>query len=183
MGVNHHDTSLKGYVMDAEDLLRDVTLMKSLNVNAVRTSHYPPDPMFLTLCDLYGLYVVDEADIETHGTCCDPIYWPNRISNHKKWLQHYLDRVRRMYLRDRNHPCIVLWSLGNEAGGWKNQDACCEYLHHVCPEIPVHYEGVIRTRRLAYDVISEMYPHIDHVREVGERREKKEAGRKAFLYV
>ena len=180
-GVNHHDTSLKGYVMDAEDLLRDVTLMKSLNVNAVRTSHYPPDPMFLTLCDLYGLYVVDEADIETHGTCCDPIYWPNRISNHKKWLQHYLDRVRRMYLRDRNHPCIVLWSLGNEAGGWKNQDACCEYLHHVCPEIPVHYEGVIRTRRLAYDVISEMYPHIDHVREVGERREKKKLGEKPFF--
>lgn len=180
-GVNHHDTSLKGYVMDAEALLRDVELMKRLNVNAVRTSHYPPDPMLLTLCDLYGLYVVDEADIETHGTCCDPVYRPNRISNNKKWLGHYLDRVRRMYLRDRNHPCIVLWSLGNEAGGWKNQDACCEYLHRVCPEIPVHYEGVIRTKRLAYDVISEMYPHVDHVREIGGRREKKKLGEKPFF--
>lgn len=180
-GVNHHDTSLKGYVMDAEDLLRDVRLMKQLNVNAVRTSHYPPDPMLLTLCDIYGLYVVDEADIETHGTCCDPIYRPNRISNNKKWGNHYLDRVKRMYLRDRNHPCIVLWSLGNEAGGWKNQDACCEYLHRVCPEIPVHYEGVIRTKRLAYDVISEMYPHVDHVREIGERREKKKLGEKPFF--
>ena len=180
-GVNHHDTSLKGYVMDAEDLLRDVKLMKRLNVNAVRTSHYPPDPVFLTLCDLYGLYVVDEADIETHGTCCDPIYRPNRISNNKKWVNHYLDRIKRMYLRDRNHPCIVLWSLGNEAGGWKNQDACCEYLHRVCPEIPVHYEGVIRTRRIAYDVISEMYPHVDHVREIGERREKKKLGEKPFF--
>lgn len=179
-GVNHHDTSLKGYVMDAEELLQDVKLMKRLNVNAVRTSHYPPDPMLLTLCDLYGLYVVDEADIETHGTNT-PVYRPNRISNNKKWRNHYLDRVRRMYLRDRNHPCIVMWSLGNESGGWKNQDACCEYLHQVCPEIPVHYEGVIRTRRIAYDVISEMYPHVDHVREIGGRREKKKLGEKPFF--
>lgn len=179
-GVNHHDTSLKGYVMDAQDLLRDVKLMKQLNVNAVRTSHYPPDPMLLTLCDLYGLYVVDEADIETHGTNT-PTYRPNLISNSKKWRGHYLDRVSRMYLRDRNHPCIVMWSLGNESGGWKNQDACYEYLHRVCPEIPVHYEGVIRTRRIAYDVISEMYPHIDHVREVGERRGNKRLRGKPFF--
>lgn len=179
-GVNHHDTSLKGYVMDAEDLLRDVRLMKQLNVNAVRTSHYPPDPMLLTLCDLYGLYVVDEADIETHGTNT-PIYRPNLISNNKKWRGHYLDRVKRMYLRDRNHPCIVLWSLGNESGGWKNQDACCEYLHQVCPEIPVHYEGVIRTKRYAYDVISMMYPHVDDVRKIGERRGKKKLGGKPFF--
>lgn len=180
-GVNHHDTSLNGYVMSPEELLRDIQLMKRLNVNAVRTSHYPPDPLFLTLCDLYGLYVVDEADIETHGTCCGPSYRPNRISNNKKWVGHYLDRVRRMYLRDRNHPCIVLWSLGNEAGGWRNQDACYAYLHQVCPEIPVHYEGVIRTRRVAYDVLSEMYPHVDHVRELGERRDKKKLNGKPYF--
>ena len=160
-GVNHHDTHEKtGYVMSGEDLLKDVLLMKKLNVNAVRTSHYPPDPILLSLCDEYGLYVIDEADIETHGTQVDEklrfTAKPNIISNDKKWLPRYDDRVMRMYERDKNHPCVTMWSLGNESGGWKNHDECCRHLKAVS-DIPVHYEGAIRTPRGSYDVISEMY--------------------------
>ncbi len=157
-GVNHHDTDPKaGYVLTAEQLERDIKLMKRFNVNSVRTSHYPPDPTFLALCDVYGLYVIDEADIETHGM------WQHlgdvgELSNNKNWLPRYLDRVRRMYERDKNHPCVTMWSLGNESGGWKNQDACYAWLKERT-EIPVHYEGVIRTPRGSYDVISEMYQH------------------------
>ncbi len=160
-GVNHHDTHEKtGYVMSGEDLLKDVLLMKKLNVNAVRTSHYPPDPILLYLCDEYGLYVIDEADIETHGTQNDedlkPTLKPNIISNDSAWLPHYEDRVMRMFERDKNHPSITMWSLGNESGGWKNHDECCKRLKEVT-DIPVHYEGAIRTPRGSYDVISEMY--------------------------
>lgn len=162
-GVNHHDThETKGYVMNGEDLLKDIKLMKEFNVNAVRTSHYPPDPIFLNLCDEYGLYVIDEADIETHGTQVKadlmPTLTPNIISNDKAWLPRYEDRVMRMYERDKNHPSITMWSLGNESGGWKNHDACYRKLKEVS-DIPVHYEGAIRTIRGSYDVISEMYQH------------------------
>ncbi len=160
-GVNHHDTHEKtGYVMSGEDLLKDILLMKKLNVNAVRTSHYPPDPILLYLCDEYGLYVIDEADIETHGTQNDenlkPTLKPNIISNDSAWLPRYDDRVMRMFERDKNHPSITMWSLGNESGGWKNHDECCKHLKEVT-DIPVHYEGAIRTPRGSYDVISEMY--------------------------
>ena len=163
-GVNHHDSHRRtGYVMAHKNILNDIRLMKSYNVNTVRTSHYPPDPIFLTLCDIYGLYVVDEADIEAHG-CCSigpaKLYKPNLLSHDPKWEPRYIDRVQRMYMRDRNHPSITMWSLGNEAGGYCNQDACNAYLKSVCPEIPVHYEGAIRTNRVAYDVISEMYTSI-----------------------
>lgn len=157
-GVNHHDTDPRtGYVMTAQQLERDVHLMKRFNVNAVRTSHYPPDPVFLALCDSYGLYVVDEADIETHGMRAS-ILKMNALSNSKDWLSRYLDRVKRMFERDKNHPCVTMWSLGNESGGWKNQDACYAWLKERS-ELPVHYEGVIWTPRGSYDVISEMYQH------------------------
>lgn len=159
-GVNHHDTHMtKGYAMSLDDMELDIRLMKEYNCNAVRTSHYPPDPVFLTMCDLYGLYVVDEADIETHGFYAIPhsTYNPNRLSNDIEWAFHYLDRVKRMYGRDKNHPCITMWSLGNESGGYRCQDVCYDYLKKVNPEIPVHYEGAIRSKRWAYDVVSRMY--------------------------
>lgn len=166
-GVNHHDSHpVTGYVMNPQDILKDLTLMKQYNVNTVRTSHYPPDPILLTLADIMGFYIVDEADIETHGTGSigpHKLYKPNLISHDKAWEPRYVDRVRRMYMRDRNHPSITMWSLGNEAGGYCNQDACNAYLKQVCPEIPVHYEGAIRTSRVAYDVISEMYTDIEKI--------------------
>lgn len=180
-GVNHHDTTPHGgYVMTPDELLKDVKLMKEFNVNTVRTSHYPPDPMFLTLCDIYGLYVVDEADIETHG-CYAKSPRPNLISNSKMWIGHYLDRVKFMYMRDRNHPCVTMWSLGNESGGWKNQDACYKMLKEVCPEIPVHYEGVCRTKRHAYDVYSEMYTSVDAMKKIRERGKKDVHNGKPFF--
>lgn len=168
-GVNHHDTHMtKGYAMSLADMEFDIKLMKEYNCNAVRTSHYPPDPAFLTMCDMYGLYVVDEADIETHGFYAVPhtTYNPNRLSNDTSWTMHYLDRVKRMYGRDKNHPSITMWSLGNESGGYKCQDACYEYLKNANPEIPVHYEGVIRSKRWAYDVVSHMYGTPDLMRKI-----------------
>ncbi|MDE6155329.1 MAG: hypothetical protein K2F67_02715, partial [Eubacterium sp.] len=168
-GVNHHDTHMtKGYAMSLEDMELDIQLMKEYNCNAVRTSHYPPDPAFLTMCDMYGLYVVDEADIETHGFYAVPhtTYNPNRLSNDISWASHYLDRVKRMYGRDKNHPSITMWSLGNESGGYKCQDVCYEYLKIANPEIPVHYEGAIRSKRWAYDVVSRMYGTPDLMRKV-----------------
>ncbi|MGN1123775.1 MAG: glycoside hydrolase family 2 TIM barrel-domain containing protein, partial [Eubacterium sp.] len=157
LGVNHHDTNPKtGYVMTVEDMENDVRIIKEYNANCVRTSHYPPDPTFLDLCDEYGIYVIDEADIETHGCESETI---NRgaCSHNPEWQEHYWDRVYRMFERDKNHPCITMWSLGNEAHGYKNQDYCYENLKKLS-DIPIHYEGVSRTRRWAYDVVSQMYP-------------------------
>lgn len=157
-GVNHHDTNPEtGYYMAPQDIEQDLTLMKRHNVNAVRTSHYPPDPLFLQLCSQLGLYVIDEADIETHGCNLWPIFNINKISNNLRWKKHYWDRVRRMYERDKNNVSVLMWSFGNESGGYKCQDYCYENIKKICPEIPCHYEGVIHTKRQGYDVISEMY--------------------------
>ena len=181
-GVNHHDTHpVTGYVMSVEDLEKDLVLMKKLNVNAIRTSHYPPDPHLLMLADYYGFYVVDEADIETHGCGCSPHNRINLISSDMKWAPRYIDRCVRMYNRDRNHACITMWSLGNEAGGIKCHDACYDVLRKLCPEIPVHYEGACRSPRLGYDVISEMYTHQDDVTKVGEGTRGKLYRQKPFF--
>lgn len=156
LGVNHHDTNAKtGYVMSVEDMELDVSLVKQYNANCIRTSHYPPDPTFLDLCDEYGIYVIDEADIETHG-CETELHRPGACSHNKDWQQHYWDRVYRMYARDKNHPSITMWSLGNEAHGYLNQDYCYDELKKLST-LPIHYEGVCRTPRFAYDVISHMY--------------------------
>ncbi len=172
-GVNHHDSTAKsGYVMTHEELENDVKLMKELNMNAVRTSHYPPDPFFISMCDMYGLYVVDEADIETHGAyeVCNKD--PNGISHDAKWQHHYVDRVMRMYKRDRNHTSVTMWSLGNESGGYKCQDKCYDYLKAQGTPIPVHYEGVVATKRIAYDVVSEMYTHHGNMKLISEGKHK-----------
>lgn len=181
-GVNHHDTHYKnGYVMSFDDMEKDIRLMKELNVNTVRTSHYPPDPQFVILCDIYGLYVVDEADIETHGVACQPHDNFDLISHDLAWAPRYVDRVKRMYLRDRSRAGIIMWSLGNEAGGYACQDKCYEYLHEVCPEIPVHYEGVVRNERHSYDVVSEMYTNHQDVEKTGKHTRGKKYTPKPFF--
>lgn len=155
-GVNHHDTNAKtGYVLTADEMENDVKIFKEYNVNCVRTSHYPPDPIFIDLCDIYGVYVVDEADIEAHG-CQTELHKFGACSHNPQWQNRYWDRVYRMFERDKNHPSITMWSLGNEAWGYNNQDYCYSQLKQLT-SIPIHYENVINTKRFAYDVISEMY--------------------------
>ncbi len=172
-GVNHHDTSCtNGYTMTPEEIERDMRLCREFNIDTVRTSHYPPDPYLLELCDELGLYVVDEADLETHGTFVHrlpPSY--NRISNDPKWEAHYVDRAARMYQRDKMHPSIIMWSLGNEAGGTYNTDRMYDYIKRFS-DLPIHYESAVHTKKKAYDVASEMYPPSERVHEIGDKTYK-----------
>ena len=174
-GVNHHDsTPDKGYTMTPEEIRADLELCKQYNIDTIRTSHYPPDPLLPELANELGLYLIEENDLETHGTTVHqipPTY--NSISHDPKWRRHYLDRVSRMYERDKvlSTTCIILWSLGNEAGGYYNTDLCYAYLKKHSP-LPVHYESAIHSKRVAYDVGSEMYPPVEKVRAVGQRRRK-----------
>lgn len=100
-----------------EDMRKDMEMMKKLNINAVRQSHYPPDPYWLELCDEFGLYVVDEANIESHGRYYDLAY---TLGNDKQWRNMHMERITRMYERDKNHPSVITWSMGNEAGNGVN---------------------------------------------------------------
>ena len=183
-GVNHHDTDCRsGYTMSPQDIRRDVELCVAHNIDTIRTAHYPPDPLLLELCDEYGIYVVDEADLETHGAFTMQ-FPPNfgTITHDQKWQRHYLDRVEALYQRDKNHPCVVMWSLGNEAGGYHNTDAMYRWLRQRT-DLPIHYESVIHSRRVAYDVGSEMYPPVEQVALVGQhkRKEKELNDRPYFL--
>ena len=163
LGVNHHDTNPKtGYYLTPDEIEKDVRLCKEFNINAVRTSHYPPDPMFIELCDLYGLYVIDEADIETHG-----LSPTQQVSKKASWKEKYWDRVKGMYMRDRNSCSVIMWSLGNEAGGILCQDYCYKMLKPLTL-LPIHYEGAVRTARGSYDVLSMMYPSVTSVKKMCE---------------
>ena len=172
-GVNHHDTSCtNGYTMTPAEIERDMQLCKEYNIDTVRTSHYPPDPYLLEVCDELGIYVVDEADLETHATYSmqlPPTY--NTLSHDPAWEGHYLDRAEHLYQRDKLHPSIVMWSLGNESGGYNNTDKMYGYLK--CrSSLPVHYESAVHCSRKAYDVASEMYPPVERVHEIGEKKYK-----------
>ena len=172
-GVNHHDTSCtNGYTLTAGEIERDVLVCKAHNIDTIRTSHYPPDPLLLELCAEYGIYIVDENDLETHGTFAHqlpPTY--NSISHNEIWQPRYLDRIQHLYHRDKNSACVIMWSLGNEAGGYRNTDAMYQWLK-AHSALPVHYESVIHSKRIAYDVGSEMYPSVDKVRQVGQHSRK-----------
>ncbi|MBR1684515.1 MAG: hypothetical protein IJ708_05210 [Clostridia bacterium] len=174
-GVNHHDTSpTGGYTMTPEEIERDVRICKDFNIDTIRTSHYPPDPLLLEYADELGIYIVDENDLETHGTFAHqlpPTY--NTISHDPKWQKHYLDRITRLYARDKIHAntSIFMWSLGNEAGGYANTDAMYDFLK-AHSSLPVHYESAVHCKRIAYDVGSEMYPSVQMVHDVGEHQRK-----------
>ena len=185
-GVNHHDTSCtNGYTMTPDEIERDVKICKEFNIDTIRTSHYPPDPLLLELADELGVYIVDENDLETHGTFAHQLPATyNTISHNRKWESHYLDRITRLYQRDKIHSntSIVMWSLGNEAGGYHNTDAMYDYLK-AHSALPVHYESAIHCKRIAYDVGSEMYPSVQMVHDVGEhcRKQKQLNDRPYFL--
>jgi beta-galactosidase len=136
-GVNRHEhDDVTGKVLSREAMVRDITLMKQFNFNAVRTSHYPNDSLWYELCDEYGLYLVDEADLETHAFC-------NQICYEGRYASAFLERAVRMVERDKNHPSIILWSLGNESGYGPNHDAMAGWIRHFDPSRPLHYEGAI----------------------------------------
>ncbi|MGC4190023.1 MAG: glycoside hydrolase family 2 TIM barrel-domain containing protein [Thermomicrobiales bacterium] len=164
-GVNRHDDHPDyGYAIPYEAMERDVALMKQLNVNTVRTSHYPNDSRFYDLCDRYGLYVIDETDLETHGF--GPVGNWSQLSNDPVWKDAHIDRLARMVLRDRNHPSVIMWSLGNESGYGDNHDAMAEWVRAVDPSRPVHYEGSVHIAdRVSKesDLHSVMYPSVYEV--------------------
>lgn len=135
IGVNRHDHSMvNGKSVSRADMEADVKLLKQFNFNAVRTSHYPNDPYFYELCDTYGIYVMDEANLETHGV-------RGKLSNVSEWGSAYLERAIRMVERDKNHPSIVMWSLGNESGMGPNHAAMAGWIKEADPTRYIHYEG------------------------------------------
>lgn len=159
-GVNRHEFDPEaGHTISTESMIRDIRLMKQANINAVRNSHYPNDPRWYDLCDEYGLYVIDEANIESHGIWDMPTHDP-------RWAPAFLERGMRMVQHNRNHPCIIMWSLGNEAGWGPNHAALAGWIHEADPTRPVHYESVSNydreiVRRAPVDVLSLMYPNIE----------------------
>ena len=180
-GVNRHDSHpYLGSATPLDHMIHDLYLLKQFNVNMVRTSHYPNDPRFVGLCDKLGFYVCDETDLETHG-CTRVDNW-DMFTDSDEWTEAYLDRVKRMYERDKNHACVILWSLGNESGAGRNQAKMAEYLRSRDPRNLVHCEDISR-RLLKYaksddpaerakvespviDIESRMYPGFDEVQEL-----------------
>ncbi len=144
-GANRHDSHpILGHATPYEHMKRDVLIMKACNMNMVRTSHYPNDPRFAELCDIYGLYMCDEADLECHGIG-DAIYRDNpMITADQRWQEAYLDRAERMLERDKNHPSIIMWSVGNESGPGRNHEAMANYYKKRDPERLVHAEDESR---------------------------------------
>jgi beta-galactosidase len=185
-GVNRHDHSeTGGKTVTRDEMLKDVLLMKQHNLNAVRTCHYPNDPYFYELCDQYGLYVMDEANIETHHAS-------GYLTNQPQWHFAYADRVIRMVERDKNHASIISWSLGNESGTGPNHAAAAGWVKDFDPTRPIHYEGAQgdpnnkdykaygspEYRKNPYlanpddtwyvDMVSRMYPTIDQLKGLSE---------------
>lgn len=157
-GVNRHEHDpYKGHVVDEASMLRDIQLMKENNINAVRTSHYPNDPRWYELCDIYGLYVVDEANVESHGMGYDA---DKCLANQPEWQDAFIDRTERMFERDKNHPSVIIWSLGNESGEGCNFAATYQWVHaNDRSKRPVHSEDGIKGPNT--DIFCPMYKKID----------------------
>ncbi len=179
-GVNHHDTHPnKGYCQTEDELREELQLMKRLNINCIRTSHYPPQPIFMELCDELGFYVIDEADMETHGFAerfvgCgydDSPIWPCK---NKMWLGAHLDRVERLWARDKNHTSVVMWSLGNESNYGENFAKMAELLRKKDTKMGfsrlIHYENCYDKENKfsvpdpeTVDVVSRMYATVEEI--------------------
>jgi len=153
-GVNRHEHDPDtGHYVSRELMVRDIKLMKQHNINTVRTCHYPDVPMWYELCDEYGLYIIDEANIESHGH--------QALADDPAWKKAHLDRTINMVERDKNHPCIILWSLGNEAGFGSNFVATYEWVKHRDKSRPIHYEQAGQGPYT--DLYCPMYAHIEHM--------------------
>ena len=168
-GVNRHDHHPdRGKAVTVEDMRADLELMRAHNISAVRTSHYPNDSAFYELCDELGFYVVDEANIESHG-------YNRSLCDDERYRAAWLDRGARMVTRDRNHPAVILWSLGNESGYGTNHDALAGWIRRADPTRPLHYEDAVRIEGWddgglhATDIVCPMYPEIEEIRAYGVR--------------
>lgn len=164
-GVNRHDSHhVLGHATPEDHMLRDLYIMKAHNVNMIRTSHYPNDPRLVGMCDELGLYIVDETDLETHGMYAHTTGL-NGLSDNPAWEEAYVDRARRMVERDKNHPCIIMWSLGNESGYGCNHVAMSRYIKARDDSRLVHYEGtnVNVENGTVVDLESQMYTHPDGI--------------------
>jgi beta-galactosidase len=155
-GVNRHEHHPEmGHTMTRECMIEDIKLLKQHNFNSVRTAHYPNDPLWYELCDEYGLYLVDEANIETHGQ-----FPMCRLSDDVTWMNAYMRRITRLVERDKNHPSIIVWSLGNESGIGNNHHAMYQWTKQRDPSRPVQYEGG-GSDTAATDIIVPMYARVD----------------------
>jgi beta-galactosidase len=162
-GVNRHEMEPDtGHAVTRERMLADIIRFKQLNINTVRTSHYPNQPYWYALCDRHGIYVVDEANVETHGMH----YGRASLSHPTSWRAAHVRRVTDMVRRDRNHPSVLIWSLGNEAGPGANHAASAAAARALDPSRPIHYEG---NRRIS-DLDSHMYSSVDYVRKMAAQK-------------
>lgn len=163
-GTNRHEFSCDtGRVISKEQMIEDIKIMKQHNINAVRTSHYPNHPLWYDLCDEYGLYVIDENNLESHGTRFMGEKTPLLPDGKEEWTPSCMDRIEALYERDKNHPSVIIWSLGNECSGGENFLKMHDYLHEKDPSRPVHYESIWAKETFDFDknvtdIYSQMYP-------------------------
>lgn len=172
-GVNRHDHHDQfGKYVPREDMIKEIKLMKQFNINAVRCAHYPNDPVWYDLCDQYGIYLMDEANIETHGIAKIGPGPADDPANSVEWTGAFVDRISRMVLRDKNHPAVIIWSLGNEAGFGPNHESAAGWIHGYDPTRLIHYEGALRRRKpdgkvaVCLDMISTMYPSLEFLQQL-----------------
>ena len=164
-GVNRHEhDEYTGHVISRESMIEDIRLMKENNINTVRTCHYPDDPLWYELCDYYGLYVIDEANIESHGMG----YGERSLAKDSTWMGAHLDRTIRMFERDKNHACIVTWSLGNEAGNGINFEHTYKWLKDADSTRPVQYERA--GHEYNTDIYCPMYASIKHLEDYAKKK-------------
>jgi len=162
-GVDRHEHNpVLGHYVTKDQMLRDIEIMKSFNINAVRTSHYPNDPKWLDLCDKYGIYVVDEANIESHGVGYKP---EKTLANRPEWKKAHFDRYYRMVERDKNHPSVIIWSMGNEAGDGTTFEYISHWSHLRDRSRPVQYERA--GKRAHTDLVVPMYSSVESIEKYG----------------
>jgi beta-galactosidase len=179
-GVNRHEFHPEtGRAVDAETMRRDLVLMKRHHINAVRTSHYPPHPAFLDLCDELGLWVIDECDLETHGFV--DLKWRNNPVDDERWTPALLDRAARMVERDKNHASVIIWSLGNECGTGAGLSAMAGWIRDRDPSRPLHYEGDASCADT--DVYSRMYADHAEVERIGRHEDEGPEARRELPFI
>ncbi|MFC2119165.1 glycoside hydrolase family 2 TIM barrel-domain containing protein [Bacteroidota bacterium] len=168
-GVNRHEhDQYTGHVISENSMIEDIVLMKQFNINAVRTSHYPDCIKWYELCDYYGLYIIDEANIESHGLGYNP---EKTLARKPEFLKAHLDRTISMVERDKNHPSIIIWSLGNEAGDGPNFEATSAWIHQRDITRPVHYEQA--GRKAHTDIVCPMYAGIPYIEKYGKEKQNR----------